>query len=131
MNIESLEERRAVDAGQMWLDEQLPGWWMRGHVYLTRFDVASACTCILAQATGLDYSSAVTAWKLGGNEQIRLGFLAPPGSCRETYYGNLTRYWREAILRRRKAYTLSRQTPQKRRMKAVTTTVETEVALAA
>lgn len=108
MYIESLEERRAVQNGQMWLDEHIPHWWMRGQVRLTRFDIASAHTCMLAQATGLTYSDAVSRWRLSADEQARFGFLAPPGSCRDTYYGNLTRYWREEIIRRRKAYTLAR-----------------------
>lgn len=131
MNIESLEERRAVDAGQMWLDEQLPGWWMRGRVRLKHLDIACGYTCMLAQATNLTYIDAVARWSLDEREQVRFGFLAPAGSCRDTHYAHLTHYWREAILRRRKAYTLARQTLSKRRTKTTQAIEVTQVALAA
>lgn len=110
--VDSQREQRAVYAGEAWLDEYIPGWWQRGKIALTTLNVAGSWCCPLAQATGVDFNDAVARHELTIAEQVGYGFLAPSGTCRDTYYANLTYYWKEVIRRRRRVHTSRRRKPR-------------------
>jgi len=87
----------AVDKGEVWLDENIPGWWEK--VDLRKLDMSNGCKCVLGQVEE-DYSVSRHSHNLSTQRCCSMGLILYPRFSLD--YPALTAEWKKRIKARRK-----------------------------